>query len=205
MYCLKPVICTLTSFPIATCFCLVSPWLFSQLFPPNSFHVMSQSLFCPGFLFHASMHITFPCFSWLWALFTTLFAVGGYATSTSSGVSGMMLAHHLLIYFFRSWHIPSFSTFPLWRAAGLLLSLPSSENKTLTCEGSDLPALHLQPHLHLLKSSAISLFLFPNTKADKLSTNTHFIGDTRCLLLWQTFFQGFVKDTNKYQSIIWGA
>lgn len=125
MYCLNSVICTLTSFPIPTCFYLLSHFDYFPSFCPEFIlcHVSIFILPC-FFLFHASMHITFPCFSWLWALFTTLFAVGGYATTTSSGVSGMMLAHHLLIYFLRSRHIPSFSMLFLLESWGLLLSLP---------------------------------------------------------------------------------
>lgn len=171
---------------------------------------MSQSLICPAFLFHASMHITFPCFSWLWALFTTLFAVGAYATTTSSGVSGMMLAHHLLIYFLRSRHILSFSImlFPSGELGACSSPCPGSvsgENKTLTCEGSDLPALHLQPRLHLLKSSAISLFLSSTPRQTSCQQTLISLG-TKCIRSYgKRFSRVFVRTTNRWQGIIWGA
>lgn len=96
----------------------VSPCLFFQLFP------RIPSLSCLSLYFALLLYSMHPCispspfFSWLWDLFTTLFAVGGYATTTSSGVSGMMLVHHLLIYFLRSRHIPSFSMLFLLESCG---------------------------------------------------------------------------------------
>lgn len=142
---------------------VVSPCLFFPRIPSLS----CLSLYFALLLY--SMHPCIspsPCFSWLWDLFTTLFAVGSYATTTSSGVSGMMLVHHLLIYFLRSRHIPSFSVVfllegcgpaPLPARAWLAARTKRSPASGLRGLWSGSPGI--QAHLHLLKSSAISLFL----------------------------------------------
>lgn len=88
---------------------VVSPCLFfhSPPLPPLLCHVSIFTLHC--FLFHVSMHITFPplCLD-LASVHNCVVVIGGYATRISSGVSGTMLAHHLLFYFLWSQHISSF-------------------------------------------------------------------------------------------------
>lgn len=128
-------------------------------------HVSIFILHC--FLLHASMHITFPLlFLDLSSVHNYMFVIGGYATTISSGVSGMMLAHHLLIYFLWSQYISSFhmlfltenygpSTFPTKDrlAVRAKCSPASSGVKTV------LPNPRFTVRYVLVKSSAISLFL----------------------------------------------
>ena len=193
----SPVICPLSSFPTPSCFWLSSHLACFSVVPPRFLlcHVSIFLLHC--FLFHASMHITFPLlFLDLASVDNCMFVIGGFATAISSGVSGMMLAHHLLIYFLWSQHISSFrmlfltdnygpSAFPAKArlAARAKCSPASTGVKTLFCQ-----TLDLQSDTHLLNPLLFHYSSPHHWGRQAVSTHVRFTGDTRYLLLWQTLF-----------------
>lgn len=126
---------------------VLSPCLFSQLSPQIP-SLSCLNLYFPCFFYSIPPCLSpAPCFPWLWALFTTLFAVRGYATSTSSGVSGMMLANHLLVCFLRSRHIPSFSMLFLLESCGPA-PLPAQARLAVRTKRSPARALICQPCIY---------------------------------------------------------
>lgn len=130
-------------------------------------------------LFHAPIHITFLLLLLdLASLQNYMRVSGGYATSSPSGGSGGMLAHHLLIYFLWSQHLASFcvlfltdnhgpSTLPAKArlAVRAKRSPVSSSGKTVICQSLVRYAL--------VTFSAISLFLF--TSLRQISSQQTFI------------------------------
>lgn len=180
----------------------ISPCLFFHSPPPQFLlcHVSIFILHC--FSFHASLHITFPLlFLDLAPVHNYMFVIGGYATTTSSGVSGMMLAHHLLIYFLWSQRISSFcmpfltdnygpSTFPAKArlAVRAKRSPASSGVKTLFCQ-----TLDLQSDMHLL-SPLLFLYFSPHHWGRQAVNKHSFHWGRRISAPVANFFSVFYKD-----------
>lgn len=146
---------------------LVSPWLFSQLF--SQIPSVSRLNLYFALVFYSIPPCISPSPAFLGFGFCSQLCLQSVVMLQAPPQECQVWCWHTICSFISLGHdtFPHFPRFPVWRAAGLLLSLPGSsgsENKTLTCEGSDLPALHLQPRLHLLKSSALSLLLSPTPR-----------------------------------------
>lgn len=138
---------------------VVLPVASFSVIPPTFLLCHASVFILHCFYFHASMRITSPLLiSGLASVQNSLFVSGGCATTTSSGVAGMVLAHHLLIYFLWSQHISSFcmlfltdnqgpSTFlAKARLAVRAKHSPASSGvKALFCQSLD-----LQSDMHLL-------------------------------------------------------
>lgn len=143
--------------PAASGCCLTCCWFF--YYSPHIPSLSCLSLFfCTVFISTLPCVSPLPCSSQVWHLFRTLFVSGGCATTTSSGVAGMVLAHHLLIYFLWSQHISSFCMLFLTNNQGPSTFLAkarlavrakhspaSSGAKALFCQSLD-----LQSDMHLL-------------------------------------------------------